>query len=178
MKLKLNPIYWLFPVLLVLNSCLQEDDTGSINFEDQTFDLDWGTLFSYQEDFYPDVYVCRITLFSSAIKYNEEKGEPEGIGTMLNVFLLSETGNVADGIYRFSPENSKEPFTLIEGVALLVHDNSEDAGTGVLEITSGTVTLKKTGESEYDIVFGITVTDYHQTHTLAAHYKGVLKSVQ
>jgi hypothetical protein len=165
-------------LIISLVSCKKDEKikTNSFNYHQKTSEI--GTVLAFQdgESEIADVYGIGLLFFEKTLTVHYKNGEPDslsGKGDVLVLYFLTDDKNVINsGVYNLnsSTASSKE-FTIDtdESGILIDVDSFETGPAGMLDLSSGKVTLVKNG-SEYEITLNM---NSNVNSTITGYYKGI-----
>lgn len=160
---------------VLLTGCGKDEDPvkNSFTAAGTEYELSSGVIVSWEETSTKGVYSVDLVLLSKGIGIND-MGMPTGKGNALYFQMLSSTlTDLPDGTYFYGKRSDNSPKTYFQGDAMINYDSTTMGSQTDISITSGTVTIKKSG-SEYEIYINCTGSN---GKGVTGYYKGSLTKI-
>jgi hypothetical protein len=159
----------------LFTSCSDDDDKAAdskVTFDGKEFNLARGLLEKYgMLDPVDKAYNIDLTLVSSGLNYDETNDEITGKGSGIYFEMFSESpAELLEGTYEYESVEAANPFTFDSGGLTYNYDSEQEESEQELEIKSGTIEVKKDGET-YEITIKCTG---ENGEIISGYYKGTL----
>lgn len=168
MKRSLRAFAVMTLLLAAFSSCKKDNKNGSSNsftYDSKTYETPSGQYITYGS-------MSQLVLASTEISSTQGYS-----GTISYVYFSFQNKGIAEGTYTFNNDDDFDAgknFSQAQaGLNLVIKDGETTGGTGLNNISAGTVTITKDG-SNYSITYSITFSD--GTGTFTGKYNGTIKS--